>query len=78
MFGGEGKRFFRREPSRKYAGPDRLRNFFGQEQDERSWKKAGRANTLAEWFAVGFMKKDGGPSGARTPNLVIKSHLLYR
>jgi len=24
------------------------------------------------------MRKDGGPSGARTPNLVIKSHLLYQ
>jgi len=40
--------FFRMEPSRKYAAPDRLRNFFWQEQDERSWKKAGQANTLAE------------------------------
>ncbi len=41
-------------------------------------EKGGQANTLAQWFAVGFMRKDGGPSGARTPNLVIKSHLLYQ
>ena len=41
-------------------------------------KKAGRANTLVGWFAVGFMRKDGGPSGARTPNLLIKSQLLYQ
>ena len=61
--GGEGKRFIRGEPSRKYAGPDRLRSFFGQEQDERSWKKAGQANTLAEWFAVGFMRKMVGRRG---------------
>jgi len=24
------------------------------------------------------MRKDGGPSGARTPNLLIKSQLLYQ
>ncbi len=41
-------------------------------------KKARRANTLVKWFAVGFMRKDGGPSGARTPNLLIKSQLLYQ
>lgn len=41
-------------------------------------EKGGQTNTMLAWFAVGFTRKDGGPSGARTPNLVIKSHLLYQ
>ena len=41
-------------------------------------KKAGRANMLVQVVRRGFMRKDGGPSGARTPNLLIKSQLLYQ
>ena len=41
-------------------------------------EKSGQANKLAEWLAVGFMRKDGGPSRDRTADLVIKSHLLYQ
>ncbi len=41
-------------------------------------KKGGAGEHADWWFAVGFMRKDGGPSGARTPNLLIKSQLLYQ
>ena len=40
-------------------------------------EKGGQTNIMFALFAVGFMRKDGGPSGARTPNLVIKSHKVF-
>ena len=63
----EMQKFFPQEPSKKYAGPDRLRIFSGQAQDERSWKKGGQANMLAEWFAVGYIEKRWWAVGGSNP-----------